>query len=78
MEQYSFRDGRKLKCAGRRPPFPAEYNVGNHSQPENRVYAVPEDLDKQDARLKLESMGVKIDRLTAEQEHYLASWSGGT
>src|SRR5580658_4575576 len=56
----------------------AEYMVKNHSHLENRVYAVPEDLDKQVARMKLEAMGVKIDRLTAEQEHYLASWSEGT
>jgi adenosylhomocysteinase len=39
---------------------------------------VPEDLDKKVARLKLESMGVKIDKLTPEQEEYLASWSEGT
>ena len=39
---------------------------------------MPEDLDKQVARMKLESMGVKIDRLTPEQEHYLSSWSEGT
>jgi len=56
----------------------AEYMVKNHSQLENRVYAVPEDLDKQVARMKLESMGVKIDRLTPEQERYLSSWSEGT
>jgi adenosylhomocysteinase len=39
---------------------------------------VPEDLDKDVARMKLESMGVKIDRLTPEQERYLSSWSEGT
>jgi adenosylhomocysteinase len=39
---------------------------------------VPEDLDKKVARLTLESMGVKIDKLTPEQEEYLASWSEGT
>jgi adenosylhomocysteinase len=56
----------------------AEYMVKNHASLEPRVYAVPEELDKQVARMKLESMGVKIDRLTPEQEHYLASWSEGT
>jgi adenosylhomocysteinase len=56
----------------------AEYMVKNHASLEKRVYAVPEDLDKQVARMKLEAMGVKIDRLTPEQEHYLASWSEGT
>ncbi len=55
-----------------------EYLVKNHASLEKRVYAVPEELDKRVARMKLESMGVKIDRLTPEQEHYLASWSEGT
>jgi adenosylhomocysteinase len=56
----------------------SEYMVKNHASLENKVYSVPEALDKNVARLKLESMGVKIDRLTPEQEHYLASWSEGT
>jgi adenosylhomocysteinase len=56
----------------------AEYMVKNHSILENRVYAVPEDLDRQVARMKLDSMGIKIDRLTAEQDRYLSSWSEGT
>ncbi len=55
-----------------------EYLVKNHGSLEKRVYAVPEELDRKVARMKLESMGVKIDRLTPEQEHYLASWSEGT
>jgi adenosylhomocysteinase len=55
-----------------------EYLVHGHASLENRVYPVPEELDKKVARLKLESMGVKIDRLTPEQERYLASWSEGT
>jgi adenosylhomocysteinase len=55
-----------------------EYMVKNHESLENKVYTVPEELDKKVARLKLESMGVKIDRLTPEQEEYLASWSEGT
>src|SRR6266446_785425 len=56
----------------------AEYMVKNHATLEKRVYSVPEELDKQVAKMKLESMSVKIDRLTPEQEHYLASWSEGT
>ncbi|HZU33005.1 MAG TPA: adenosylhomocysteinase [Candidatus Angelobacter sp.] len=56
----------------------AEYLVKNHQSLEKRVYPVPEELDKKVARLKLESMGVKIDKLTPEQEEYLASWSEGT
>lgn len=55
-----------------------EYLVRNHGTLEKKVYPVPEDIDRQVARMKLDSMSVKIDRLTAEQEHYLASWSEGT
>ncbi len=55
-----------------------EYLAKNHGKMEKKVYPVPEELDKRVARLKLESMGVKIDRLTPEQEEYLASWSEGT
>ena len=50
----------------------------NHAALEKKVYRVPEELDREIARMKLESMGVKIDRLTPEQEAYLASWSEGT
>jgi adenosylhomocysteinase len=42
------------------------------------VYVVPEHLDREIARLKLESMGHRLDKLTAEQEQYLASWQEGT
>jgi adenosylhomocysteinase len=56
----------------------ADYMAKNHATLEKRVYSVPEALDKQVAKMKLESMGVKIDRLTVEQEHYLSSWSEGT
>jgi adenosylhomocysteinase len=55
-----------------------EYLVKNHKSLERKVYPVPEELDRKVARLKLESMGIKIDRLTPEQEEYLASWSEGT
>jgi len=55
-----------------------EYMVKNHKSLEKKVYMVPVDLDKRVAKLKLESMGIKIDRLTPEQEEYLASWSEGT
>jgi adenosylhomocysteinase len=56
----------------------AEHMVKNHATLEKKVYSVPEALDKQVAKMKLEAMGVKIDRLTVEQEHYLSSWSEGT
>jgi adenosylhomocysteinase len=39
---------------------------------------VPEDIDKEIARLKLQAMGIKIDLLTDEQLHYLNSWEEGT
>ncbi len=55
-----------------------EYLLKNHESLEKKVYAVPEPIDKQVARLKLEAMGVHIDRLTPEQEEYLAGWSEGT
>jgi adenosylhomocysteinase len=45
---------------------------------ENKVYPVPEPIDREIARLKLESMDIAIDTLTAEQEKYLASWREGT
>ena len=56
----------------------AEYMKQHHKEMKPIVYSVPEHLDKQIARLKLESMGVQIDKLTTEQEHYLASWQEGT
>ncbi|MBZ5534343.1 MAG: adenosylhomocysteinase [Acidobacteriia bacterium] len=56
----------------------AEWMARNASKLEKRVYGVPEEIDKEIARLKLESLGVTIDTLTAEQIEYLASWSEGT
>ncbi len=58
--------------------FSCEYMVKNHASLEKKVYPVPVELDKRVAKLKLESLGIKIDRLTSEQEEYLASWSEGT
>jgi len=56
----------------------AEYMVRNHARLGKVVFAVPEAIDREVARLKLRSMGAAIDRLTPEQKHYLASWSEGT
>ncbi|HVB32938.1 MAG TPA: adenosylhomocysteinase [Patescibacteria group bacterium] len=56
----------------------AEYILKNAASLEKRVYPVPEPIDRHIAKLKLESMGILIDKLTPEQEHYLASWSEGT
>ncbi|MGA7080724.1 MAG: adenosylhomocysteinase [Terriglobales bacterium] len=55
-----------------------EYMVKNYASLEKKVYMVPVELDKRVAKLKLESLGIKIDRLTSEQEEYLASWNEGT
>ena len=55
-----------------------EYMVKNRGRLEIRVYPVPEEIDKQVAQLKLNSMGVNIDSLTPEQTEYLTSWEQGT
>jgi adenosylhomocysteinase len=55
-----------------------EYLAKNRGKLEFKVYPVPEEIDKQVARLKLDSMGIEIDTLTPEQEHYLTSWQEGT
>jgi len=55
-----------------------EFLLGRHGGLANAVHAVPEPIDREIARLKLRSAGVRIDRLTAEQRKYLASWEMGT
>jgi len=56
----------------------AEYVVEHAAELERKVYVVPPEIDREIARLKLATMGVEIDRLTEEQEHYLSSWDEGT
>ncbi len=56
----------------------AEYLVKHHSDLEPGVYDVPRDIDEAIAALKLETMGVRIDTLTPEQQRYLESWQEGT
>ncbi len=56
----------------------AEYMLKNAKKLEKKVYSIPEDIDKEIARLKLISMGIKVDQLTKEQHKYLASWEMGT
>ncbi len=56
----------------------AEYMLKNYAKLEKRVYSVPEVIDREIARIKLEAMGVKIDVLTPEQLSYLNSWEEGT
>lgn len=55
-----------------------EYMAKNYSKMEKQVYSVPEDIDKEIARLKLAAMGIAIDILTPEQVKYLNSWEEGT
>ncbi|MFA5383381.1 MAG: adenosylhomocysteinase [Eubacteriales bacterium] len=52
--------------------------VKNQKKLKKKVYPVPEEIDSLVARLKLESLGVKIESLTAEQVEYLGSWQSGT
>ncbi len=56
----------------------AEYMANEHAKMVKKVYPVPQDIDKEIARLKLASMGIEIDTLTPEQEKYLSSWEMGT
>jgi len=56
----------------------AEYLVANGADLERRVYPVPAEIDREIARLKLETLGIAVDRLSPEQERYLASWNEGT
>jgi adenosylhomocysteinase len=56
----------------------AEYLVKKGKGLKKEVYPVPTDIDEMIARMKLKSMGIRIDTLTAEQKAYLASWEAGT
>jgi len=56
----------------------AEYLTKRGGVLSKGVHSVPREIDREIARLKLESMGIAIDRLTDEQERYLKSWSEGT
>jgi adenosylhomocysteinase len=88
---YLLADGRlvNLACAEGHPAnvmdmsfanqaLSAEYMVKNAASLEPGVHPVPADIDADIAKLKLATMGVKIDTLTPEQEKYLASWQEGT
>jgi adenosylhomocysteinase len=56
----------------------AEYVIKQGKKLQKQVYPVPHEIDQEIARLKLDGMGIKIDKLTKEQEKYLASWEMGT
>ena len=56
----------------------AEYIKDNHERLEPKVYVLPREIDEMVARIKLSSMGIKIEELTEEQREYLESWEHGT
>jgi adenosylhomocysteinase len=56
----------------------AEYMAKHAKDLENRVYDVPEKVDKTVAQMKLKALGIKIDELTPQQKKYLVSWEMGT
>jgi adenosylhomocysteinase len=56
----------------------AIYLAGSQRKLENKVHRVPTEIDEQVASLKLAAMGIQIDQLTEEQQHYLSSWQEGT
>lgn len=55
-----------------------EYLAKNKGKLEPGLYSIPEEVDKEIARLKLEAMGIKIDTLTSAQIEYMNSWTSGT
>jgi len=54
------------------------YIVENREKLDNKVYSTPGEIDERVARLKLDAMNIKIERLTEEQKNYLRSWRAGT
>lgn len=56
----------------------SEFLLSNKGKLEHKVYALPADVDREIAALKLAAMGITIDTLTPEQDHYLNSWEEGT
>jgi adenosylhomocysteinase len=56
----------------------AEHVALHHAELANQVYTVPEEIDREIARLKLEALGVRIDAMTEEQARYVRSWQEGT
>jgi len=78
-----------LSCAEGHPPsvmdmsfanqaLASEYLVKKRGELERKVYSIPEEMDVEIARMKLETLGISIDELTEEQKKYLSSWELGT
>ena len=75
----AYSEGVNAYLADRSPSqLSAEYAVDHAAELERKVYPVPDEIDREIARLKLDTMGIRIDRLTQEQANYLASWNEGT
>ena len=88
---YVLAEGRlvNLACAFGHPPevmdmsfanqaLSVRYIVENHKKLKDEVYKVPEEIDNRVASMKLEAMGIRLEKLTQEQKKYLSSWSMGT
>ncbi|MCD6341015.1 MAG: adenosylhomocysteinase [Desulfurococcales archaeon] len=58
--------------------YSVKYLIENKDKLPTKVYKVPDEIDEYIAKLKLESMGIKIDTLTEEQKKYLSNWQLGT
>jgi adenosylhomocysteinase len=56
----------------------AEDVAAHHDELEDRVYDVPEAIDREVARLKLAALGITLDEMTEEQKRYVSSWQSGT
>ena len=88
--EYTLADGRRLYLIAEGHPaavmdmsfanqaLAVEHLVKHGTGLKPQVYPVPEEIDRRVAELKLETMGIQIDRLTPEQEDYLRSWQQGT
>ena len=71
-------DARDLSLAAAGQALSVEHLLREKGRLERKVYRVPSQIDRDIARLKLASMGVRIDELTPRQQEYLASWTHGT
>ncbi len=56
----------------------AEFFIKNKGKLEVKIYTIPEEMDQEIARIKLETMGYQLDQLTSDQKKYLESWTEGT
>jgi adenosylhomocysteinase len=56
----------------------AEYGAKNHASLSPTVHVMPDEIDREVARLKLEALNIAIDKMTPEQERYVKSWQEGT